>query len=192
MEVRTLRLLLIHADKFEYESKEKAVKEPELLPDHAKKGMLQDGLVVFTTVEKGDEQSPENTATSAAASIEEVLGWLKANRGMIYPYAPLSTDLAGREPAIETLKILEGKLAEKGYEVSRAPFGCFQAEDGIRDLTVTGVQTCALPISAQTLDELVKTTAPCIIEDVAIGTVNKAPAYRLIRYMPSCLIASFH
>src|SRR2546430_10297978 len=28
--------------------------------------------------------------------------------------------------------------------------GCFffQAEDGIRDLTVTGVQTCALPISA--------------------------------------------
>src|SRR2546430_10989052 len=24
----------------------------------------------------------------------------------------------------------------------------FQAEDGIRDLTVTGVQTCALPISA--------------------------------------------
>src|SRR3972149_6236274 len=25
---------------------------------------------------------------------------------------------------------------------------CFQAEDGIRDLTVTGVQTCALPICA--------------------------------------------
>src|SRR2546430_4092200 len=25
----------------------------------------------------------------------------------------------------------------------------FQAEDGIRDLTVTGVQTCALPISAR-------------------------------------------
>src|SRR2546430_4325065 len=28
-------------------------------------------------------------------------------------------------------------------------FFFFQAEDGIRDLTVTGVQTCALPISAQ-------------------------------------------
>src|SRR5256886_4329097 len=27
----------------------------------------------------------------------------------------------------------------------------FQAEDGIRDLTVTGVQTCALPISTLTL-----------------------------------------
>src|SRR5438477_7468883 len=127
MEDETLRLLLIHADKFEYESKEKAVKEPESIPDHAKKGVLQDGLVVFTTVEKGDEASPENTATNAAASIEEVLGWLKTNRVMIYPYAHLSTDLAGREPAISTLKILEQKLAEKGYEVSRAPFGWYKS-----------------------------------------------------------------
>src|SRR2546430_7401774 len=35
--------------------------------------------------------------------------------------------------------------------LSKAPrrlhFFFFQAEDGIRDLTVTGVQTCALPIS---------------------------------------------
>src|SRR5256886_12731854 len=30
---------------------------------------------------------------------------------------------------------------------SRLFFFFFQAEDGIRDLTVTGVQTCALPIS---------------------------------------------
>ena len=127
MEDETLRLLLIHADKFEYESKEKAVKEPESLADHAKKGVLQDGLVVFSTVEKGDETSPENTATNAAASIEEVLGWLKTKRVMIYPYAHLSTDLAGREPAIATLKILEGKLSEKGYEVSRAPFGWYKS-----------------------------------------------------------------
>src|SRR2546430_4420358 len=31
----------------------------------------------------------------------------------------------------------------------------FQAEDGIRDLTVTGVQTCALPISVEDLLSLV-------------------------------------
>src|SRR2546427_367919 len=30
-------------------------------------------------------------------------------------------------------------------------FFFFQAEDGIRDLTVTGVQTCALPICARRL-----------------------------------------
>src|SRR2546430_7870720 len=33
-------------------------------------------------------------------------------------------------------------------ELSGLAFFFFQAEDGIRDLTVTGVQTCALPISA--------------------------------------------
>src|SRR2546430_10705279 len=32
------------------------------------------------------------------------------------------------------------------YECKMVYFFFFQAEDGIRDLTVTGVQTCALPI----------------------------------------------
>src|SRR2546427_9517642 len=32
---------------------------------------------------------------------------------------------------------------------SHTVFFFFQAEDGIRDLTVTGVQTCALPISSE-------------------------------------------
>src|SRR2546430_12617748 len=35
-------------------------------------------------------------------------------------------------------------------------FFFFQAEDGIRDLTVTGVQTCALPISVRTLATLAR------------------------------------
>src|SRR3989475_3077979 len=34
-----------------------------------------------------------------------------------------------------------------GYTIFVSVFFFFQAEDGIRDLTVTGVQTCALPIS---------------------------------------------
>src|SRR2546430_13805634 len=33
-------------------------------------------------------------------------------------------------------------------------FFFFQAEDGIRDLTVTGVQTCALPIWVETIARL--------------------------------------
>src|SRR2546430_3494250 len=36
----------------------------------------------------------------------------------------------------------------------------FQAEDGIRDLTVTGVQTCALPISQRLLDLFGKEALP--------------------------------
>src|SRR2546427_8942512 len=40
-------------------------------------------------------------------------------------------------------------------------FFFFQAEDGIRDLTVTGVQTCALPISSSLVPRVV-VTSPCV------------------------------
>ena len=122
-----MRLLLIHADRFDYETREKAVKEPEPLDDLHKRGTLEDGLVVFSTVEKNDEADPEKITTNAAASIEEVLGWLKTKKVMVYPYAHLSTSLASREPAISILKSLESKLAEKGYEVARSPFGWYKS-----------------------------------------------------------------
>ena len=122
-----MRLLLIHADRFEYEAREKAVKEPELLDDSRKRGVLEDGLVVFSTVEKSDEQDPEQIAANATSSIEEVMGWLKTRKVMVYPYAHLSTSLASREPAIAILKALEDKLGEKGFEVSRSPFGWYKS-----------------------------------------------------------------
>ena len=127
MEDETVRLLLIHADRFDYETREKAVKEPEPLDDSRKRGTLEDGLVVFSTVEKNDEADPEKITANAAASIEEVLGWLKTKKVMVYPYAHLSTSLASREPAISILKSLESKLAEKGYEVARSPFGWYKS-----------------------------------------------------------------
>src|SRR2546430_8185465 len=49
------------------------------------------------------------------------------------------------------------RLVGISREVSQSAIGSvtvffFQAEDGIRDLTVTGVQTCALPISFSQLE----------------------------------------
>src|SRR2546430_8119039 len=47
--------------------------------------------------------------------------------------------------------MVEGRLWGPGGESGvgyRSVVFFFQAEDGIRDLTVTGVQTCALPISS--------------------------------------------
>src|SRR5688572_32991472 len=43
----------------------------------------------------------------------------------------------------------------------------FQAEDGIRDLTVTGVQTCALPISALPNLELIRVECLIMIESLS-------------------------
>src|SRR6266436_3774850 len=42
----------------------------------------------------------------------------------------------------------------------RAKYFFFQAEDGIRDVAVTGVQTCALPISFSTSSLLANKFAP--------------------------------
>src|SRR2546430_4405934 len=44
----------------------------------------------------------------------------------------------------------------------RCEFFFFQAEDGIRDLTVTGVQTCALPISTTEAENYAETYLPRI------------------------------
>src|SRR2546421_12146744 len=44
----------------------------------------------------------------------------------------------------------------------------FQAEDGIRDLTVTGVQTCALPISPERMFQIKRAlVAGLTVEEVA-------------------------
>src|SRR2546429_2391892 len=46
-------------------------------------------------------------------------------------------------------------------------FFFFQAEDGIRDVAVTGVQTCALPISAELAREFsVKDAVGVLVSDV--------------------------
>src|SRR2546427_11880520 len=57
-------------------------------------------------------------------------------------------------------------------------FFFFQAEDGIRDLTVTGVQTCALPISIKP-----RLKGPCgvVISEGAGGLDALAHARRTIR-----------
>src|SRR5256886_10381360 len=50
----------------------------------------------------------------------------------------------------------------------------FQAEDGIRDLTVTGVQTCALPISVEVQDFTLQGPARLVID--LIGARLSTPA----------------
>src|SRR5262249_23237269 len=47
----------------------------------------------------------------------------------------------------------QSRLLRVRYDQSATYFFFFQAEDGIRDWSVTGVQTCALPISASRTSE---------------------------------------
>src|SRR2546430_13465804 len=57
-------------------------------------------------------------------------------------------------------------------------FFFFQAEDGIRDLTVTGVQTCALPISsASTSAPPSRKPSPMPLRTATIETRGASCAY---------------
>src|SRR5207245_8700873 len=51
-------------------------------------------------------------------------------------------------------------VSSRDLPLSVTCFFFFQAEDGIRDATVTGVQTCALPISPGRLDRDTGARAP--------------------------------
>src|SRR2546422_2672711 len=71
-------------------------------------------------------------------------------------------------------------------------FFFFQAEDGIRDVAVTGVQTCALPISVR--GDPVHVHAALVCDTavhqrlmdalVAVGELGVLPHYRDLRLLP--------
>ncbi|HJX24048.1 MAG TPA: threonine--tRNA ligase [Candidatus Bathyarchaeia archaeon] len=124
-----MRILLIHADHFEYVVKGKAIKEPEELTEEKKSGSADEALVVFCTVEKTDEKDISSTVNSTADSIEDVAKQVKPSKVVLYPYAHLSPSLAAPKAAIALMEGLEIELKGRGYDVLRSPFGWYKSFD---------------------------------------------------------------
>jgi len=122
-----MRLLFIHADRFDYRVVSKAIESPEPLEGAGREGSFQDVLVVFTTVEQPDEQAAEQVVREAVESILDVAGKVAARRLVIYPYAHLSPQLASPGPSLSILKALEQHLKETRVDVHRSPFGWYKA-----------------------------------------------------------------
>ncbi|MEM2896595.1 MAG: threonine--tRNA ligase [Candidatus Bathyarchaeia archaeon] len=122
-----MRMLLIHADYFKYEVREKAIEEPEETDESNKTGEQKEVLVAFCTIEGIDEKDPEQVSINAAKSIEEVAELVKTKSVFIYPYAHLSKDLASKETAIPVLRSMEELLVKKGFNVKRSPFGWYKS-----------------------------------------------------------------
>jgi len=118
-----LRLLLIHARRFSYKAREPAVKEPESLGEAGGSGEFENALVVFTTVEEGDDES---VVERAAEEVSETASNVKPGLVVVYPYAHLSSELAPPSIAVDLLKRFADKLREKGLKVERAPFGWYK------------------------------------------------------------------
>ncbi len=118
-----MRLLLIHARRFSYKAREPAVKEPESLGEAGGSGDFENALVVFTTVEEGDDES---VVERAAEEVSETASNVKPGLVVVYPYAHLSSELAPPSIAVDLLKRFADKLREKGLRVERAPFGWYK------------------------------------------------------------------
>src|SRR5256886_13298177 len=68
----------------------------------------------------------------------------------------------------------------------------FQAEDGIRDLTVTGVQTCALPISERTGGSLMALRPPRTIVAFVVAFVCALAVFTLPRFVWNTVQGAVH
>lgn len=120
-----MQLLLIHSDYIEYEVK-KSTPVAEKIEDPMKSGRLEDALTVFIAVEKADEANPDEVVLKAVSEVEKVIGQVKTDNVMLYPYAHLSSNLSSPKVAVYVLTAMEKELSGK-YTVKRAPFGWYKA-----------------------------------------------------------------
>jgi len=120
-----MRILLIHADRFEYTVLERT-KMAEDWPEESKSHVFEEVLVVFTTVEKRDSDA-EAVGRLAAEEIASVARSVKAEKVVIYPYAHLASDLADPAQAVAVLKSVAENLSRMSIETHRAAFGWYKS-----------------------------------------------------------------
>jgi threonyl-tRNA synthetase len=121
-----MQLLFIHADYIEYEAKSKT-RVAEDIAAERRNERIEEPLVAFIAVERGDEQNPSYVVEKAADEALSIAGQVKAERIVLYPYAHLSSELASPETSVEILRGLEEVLLARDVEVTRAPFGWYKS-----------------------------------------------------------------
>lgn len=125
-----MRVLLIHAEKFGYSVRERALKSAPEVPEDKRALTVDNVLVVFTTIEKFDNDSVEYLR-KIAEDVLDVASKVKAENVLLYPYAHLSSELAPPDAAVRIFEKLETILKElgekRGFKVYAAPFGYYKA-----------------------------------------------------------------
>jgi threonyl-tRNA synthetase len=121
-----MRILLIHSDYIKYKTRSKT-RIAEEIDDKKKSMQFENSLVVFTAVEKKDEEDPMNVVENSVKEVKDVFTKVKADNIVIYPYAHLSSSLSSPEAAKNILKEMEHKLSSDGIKVERVPFGWYKS-----------------------------------------------------------------
>ena len=97
-----MRILQLHSKYITYKPVKKEIAEAE--EAEKKESRIDDVLVLFTAVEKGDD---ETVAAQAITQVKAFLDKLKMNRVLIYPYAHLSANLASPSLALRVVRAME-------------------------------------------------------------------------------------
>lgn len=121
-----MRILLIHSDYLNYNVKNKTPVAEEI-EDAKKQGAFDESLVVFTAVEKDDENNPQGIVKNLVKEIIKTNDQVKAENIVLYPYAHLSSSLSSPKVAVQVLKDAEEALNAEGLNVKRVPFGWYKA-----------------------------------------------------------------
>lgn len=122
-----MKILALHSDYINFESKKKAIKSAEDIDPEKMKESVKDCLVVFTSVEKVDEEDPKAAAAELVSQVKDIAKQVKSEEIVLYPYAHLSSSLSKPEAAVSVLKEAELILASESFNVTRAPFGWYKA-----------------------------------------------------------------
>lgn len=121
-----MRILLIHSDYLNYNVKNKTPVAEEI-EDAKKQGAFDESLVVFTAVEKDDENNPQGIVKNLIKEVIKTNDQVKAENIVLYPYAHLSSSLSSPKVAVQVLKDAEEALNAEGLNVKRVPFGWYKA-----------------------------------------------------------------
>jgi threonyl-tRNA synthetase len=127
-----MRLLLIHADSFEYRVTEKTSVAGSTgeLEESMAQGKTGDALIAFLASEKADEDGIESVVEQVAEVLTDHAHRVDTSTVMIYPYAHLSSELSSPRVATKVLDEIYRRLVEAGdLKVERAPFGYYKAFD---------------------------------------------------------------
>src|SRR3990170_2241106 len=122
-----MRILFVHADRLEYEVREPAIKDAEEVDPKHRRMAVDEVRVCFTTVETRDEADPDRIAALAAKEIEDVAAKVHTGRVVLYPYAHLSSSLAGPSISRTIIAGLAARLKTEGFEVVASPFGWYKS-----------------------------------------------------------------
>ncbi|MCK4366662.1 MAG: threonine--tRNA ligase [Thermoplasmata archaeon] len=121
-----MKVLFIHSDFMRYEVRDKT-RFADVISPGEEKGEVKEALVAFLTVEKGDEGQIEEASAAAVEEIMATAEKVSVRNVMLYPYAHLSSSLAGPSKAKKAVELMTASLQDRGYDVTTPPFGWYKA-----------------------------------------------------------------